>query len=297
MRYKVQHRSSFDYQDTVDLSYHVLHLTPRTLPYQSVIETRIRTTPGTPPIVENPDYFGNCRSFLSLAEPHARFVVDMMSRVDVTPREPVRAAATPPWESVRDALDSPVLAEDIAAAEFVPASPLAPAGADFAAYAAPTFTAGRPILEAALDLTKRIHREFTFDTEATEVTTPLAEILVKRRGVCQDFAHMEVAVLRAMGLAARYVSGYIRTYAPHGRARRVGADASHAWVAVYVPGAYSSGGGWIDLDPTNNMIVGQEHITLAWGRDYGDVSPVRGVILGSGDHSLAVSVDVEPLDP
>ncbi|MDB5409844.1 MAG: transglutaminase domain protein [Rhodospirillales bacterium] len=291
MRYAVQHRSSFDYQDTIDLSYHVLHLTPRSLPWQRVIETRIRTTPGTPPIIDSVDYFGNGRSFLSLAEPHARFVVDMTARVEVTAREPVRAAATPPWESVRDALDRPELPADIEAAEFVAASPLIPGGAEFAAYAAPTFTPGRPILEAALDLTRRIHREFTFDTEATEVTTPLSEILVKRRGVCQDFAHTEVAALRAMGLAARYVSGYIRTYAAHGKARRVGADASHAWASVYCPGS-----GWIDLDPTNNMVVGQEHITLAWGRDYGDVSPVRGVILGSGDHRLAVSVDVEPLD-
>jgi transglutaminase-like putative cysteine protease len=291
VRYAVQHRSCFDYQDTVDLSYHVLHLTPRSLPWQRVVETRIRTTPGTPPIIDSLDYFGNGASFLSLAEPHARFVVDMVSRVEVTARPAVHAAATPPWESVRDALDSPVLGEDIAAAEFAAASPLVPAGADFAAYAAPSFAAGRPILEAALDLTRRIHREFTFDTEATEVTTPLAEILTKRRGVCQDFAHTEVAALRAMGLASRYVSGYIRTYAAHGKARRVGADASHAWASVYVPGS-----GWIDLDPTNNLIVGEEHIILAWGRDYGDVSPVRGVILGSGDHTLAVSVDVEPLD-
>jgi transglutaminase-like putative cysteine protease len=291
VRYAVRHRSSFDYEDAVDLSYHVLHLTPRTLPWQSVAETRIRTTPGTPPIIESVDYFGNGTSYLSLAEPHARFVVDMMSLVEVTARRPVRAAATPPWESVRDALDNPLLADDIEAAEFVAASPLAPAGAEFAAYAAPSFPAGRPILQAVLDLTKRIHREFTFDTEATEVTTPLSEILVKRRGVCQDFAHTQVAALRAMGLAARYVSGYIRTYAAHGKARRVGADASHAWASVFCPGS-----GWIDLDPTNNLIVEQEHITLAWGRDYGDVSPVRGVILGSGDHTLTVSVDVEPLD-
>jgi transglutaminase-like putative cysteine protease len=291
VRYAVRHRSSFDYRHAVDLSYHVLHLTPRNLPWQRVVETRTQTTPGTPPIIESVDYFGNGRSYLALAEPHARFVVDVTSLVEVTARSPVRAAATPPWESVRDALDNPALADDIAAAEFVAASPLAPTGADFAAYAAPSFPAGRPILQAVLDLTKRIHREFTFDTEATEVTTPLSEILVKRRGVCQDFAHSQVASLRAMGLAARYVSGYIRTYAAHGKARRVGADASHAWASVFCPGD-----GWIDLDPTNNLIVGQEHITLAWGRDYGDVSPVRGVILGSGDHTLAVSVDVEPLD-
>jgi transglutaminase-like putative cysteine protease len=291
VRYAVQHRSSFDYEDTVDLSYHVLHLTPRTLPWQRVVETRVRTMPGTPPIIDSFDYFGNGTSYLSLAEPHARFVVDMVSRVEVTARAPVRAVATPPWESVRAALECPVLAEEIEAAEFVPASPLVPAGPEFAAYAARSFAPGRPILEAVLHLTRRINREFTFDTEATEVTTPLSEILVKRRGVCQDFAHTEVAALRSMGLAARYVSGYIRTYAAHGRTRRVGADASHAWASVFCPGS-----GWIDLDPTNNLLVGEDHITLAWGRDYGDVSPVRGVILGSGDHRLTVSVDVEPLD-
>ncbi len=259
MIYAVQHRSSYTYQETVDLSDHLLHLTPRHLPWQRVIETSLRTEPATPSIAHGVDYFGNAISFLSL----------------------------PPWESVRDALDGGGFPADVAAAEFAGDSPLAPAGPEFAAYAAPSFPSGRPLLEAVLDLTRRIHREFTFDPQATELTTPLAEIIETQRGVCQDFAHAEIAALRSLGLAARYISGYIRTYPAPGRPRLAGADASHAWASVYCPAI-----GWIDVDPTNNLVVGEEHIVLAWGRDYGDVSPVRGVILGSGEHSLAVSVDV-----
>jgi transglutaminase-like putative cysteine protease len=289
--YVVQHRSSYAYEETVDLSHHLLHLTPRSLPYQRVIETSLRTNPESPTIVSSVDYFGNAISFLSLTQPHAHLVVDMAARVEVWPRPPLDPAATPPWESVRDALDGGGYPEAVAAAEFVNDSPLVPADAAFASYAAPSFTPGRPLLDAVLDLTQRIHREFTFDPTATELTTPLAEIIEKQRGVCQDFAHAEVAALRAIGLAARYVSGYIRTYPASGRTRRVGADASHAWASVYCPGS-----GWIDVDPTNNLVVGEEHIVLAWGRDYGDVSPVRGVILGSGDHTLSVSVDVTPSD-
>jgi transglutaminase-like putative cysteine protease len=157
-------------------------------------------------------------------------------------------------------------------------------------YAAPSFAPGRPLTEALLDLTSRIHRDFRFDSKATTVRTTPEEVLRSRRGVCQDFAHLEVACLRSLGLAARYVSGYIRTYPPPGRPRLIGADASHAWVSVYCPGT-----GWLDVDPTNNLIPSESHVTLAWGRDYGDVSPVRGVILGGRDHKLEVGVDMEPL--
>ncbi len=296
MIYSVRHRSSYAYQETVDLSYHLLHLTPRDLPFQRVIDASIRASPEAQAVSHGVDYFGNGISFLSLARPHDHLVIDMTARVEVTARPPLVAEKTPPWEAVREALgggggpggEGP---ETVAAAEFANDSPLVSASSEFAAYAAPSFPPDRPLLEAVLDLTQRIHHEFTFDPRATELTTPLSEILERQRGVCQDFAHAEMAALRSIGLAARYVSGYIRTYAPTGRARLVGADASHAWVSVFCPGL-----GWIDVDPTNNMVVGEEHIVLAWGRDYADVSPVRGVVLGSGDHTLSVSVDVASMD-
>ncbi len=289
MIYSVSHRSSYAYQERVDLSYHVLHLTPRALPHQRVTAIEITTIPPAPALTEDVDYFGNPIGFLSLVTPHDRLVVDMTARVEVTRRPPIDRQATPPWETVREALAQPLSPETIAAAEFVGPSPLVPQSDTFAAYAAPSFAPGRPLLDAVLDLTRRIHREFTFDPSATELTTPLTEVLERQRGVCQDFAHAQIAALRSIGLAARYVSGYVRTYGAKGRPRLVGADASHAWVSVFCPGI-----GWVDVDPTNNLLVDDEHIVLAWGRDYGDVSPVRGIILGTGEHTLAVSVDVAP---
>jgi transglutaminase-like putative cysteine protease len=290
--YAVRHQSSYRYHETVDLSHHVLHLTPRELPWQRAARSAIRTLPSAPELAPGIDYFGNAISFFSILTPHDRLVVEMSAEIEVTPRPPVDPALTPPWEAVRAALDGDCfpIGGDRDAAEFVNDSPMVPASPEFAAYAMPSFSPGRPILEAALDLTHRISRDFTFDATATEVTTPLAEVLERQRGVCQDFAHAEVAALRSIGLAARYVSGYIRTYPAAGAPRLVGADASHAWVSVWSPDA-----GWVDLDPTNDLLVGEEHITLAWGRDYSDVSPIRGVILGSGEHALAVSVDVAPI--
>jgi transglutaminase-like putative cysteine protease len=288
--YSVSHRSSYAYEEMVDLSYHVLHLTPRALAHQRVVEIKISTTPAAQGFSEDVDYFGNPIGFMSLVAPHDHLVVEMTARVEVTRREPVDPRATAPWETVRDALDRPICAETVAAAEFVGPSPLVPLSEAFVAYAEPSFPPGRPLLDAVLDLTHRIHREFVFDPSATELTTPLTEVLERQRGVCQDFAHAEIAALRSVGLAARYVSGYVRTFGARGGPRLVGADASHAWVSVFCPGI-----GWVDVDPTNDRIVDDEHIVLAWGRDYGDVSPVRGVILGTGEHSLTVAVDVAPV--
>jgi transglutaminase-like putative cysteine protease len=174
--------------------------------------------------------------------------------------------------------------------QFVFESPRIRPSAEFAKYAAPSFQPGRPFVEALLDLTARIYKEFKFDSKATSVRTPAEEVLKKRRGVCQDFAHLQIACLRSLNLPARYVSGYLRTYPPPGRPRLIGADASHAWVSAYCPGL-----GWMDVDPTNNVVPSYNHIMLAWGRDYGDVSPLRGVIVGGRDHTLKVAVDVEPV--
>jgi transglutaminase-like putative cysteine protease len=287
MIYRVHHRSTYSYQGVVDLSYHALHLTPRALPHQKVFEQRISVTPLPASTSELADYFGNRITFLTLLAPHNQLVVDMAASVEVRFPDPPPAAATPPWENVRDALRQAGDDAFMDAAEYVHESPLVPVDAGIRDYAGASFTSGRPLLQAVLDLTARIKRDFTFDPAATVVTTPLAEVMANRRGVCQDFAHLQIAALRSFGLAARYVSGYIRSYRVSGP-DLAGADASHAWVSVFSPGA-----GWIDVDPTNDLVAKEEHIVLAWGRDYGDVTPIRGVILGGGEHTLDVAVKVE----
>jgi transglutaminase-like putative cysteine protease len=289
MKYRIRHRSAYSYTGAVDLSYHLLRLTPRKLPHQLVLQTSVTPDPAPATASTGIDYFGNELTFLTMAEPHDHFTVEMEATVDVSFPQPPDPAATPDWETVRDALRTPADAALTEACEFIYDSPLATPTVEIAAYAAQSFPAGRTLLEAVLDLTGRIHRDFTFDSGATVVATPLSEVMERRRGVCQDFAHLEIAALRAMGLAARYVSGYIRTYRDADSADLIGSDASHAWVSVFCPDF-----GWIDVDPTNNLVVGDEHIVLAWGRDYGDISPVRGVMLGGGEHYLHVAVDVAP---
>jgi transglutaminase-like putative cysteine protease len=197
----------------------------------------------------------------------------------------------PAWEEVVRTVSSGLSPEVLEAYEFVFESPRIRPSREFAAYALQSFTSRRRLPEALLDLTARIHADFRFDSKATNVRTTPKEVFQKRRGVCQDFAQLQIACLRSIHLPARYVSGYLRTFPPAGQPRLVGADASHAWVSVYCPGA-----GWLDVDPTNNVVPSDGHVTLGWGRDYGDISPVRGMILGGRDHTLQVGVDMEPLD-
>jgi transglutaminase-like putative cysteine protease len=192
------------------------------------------------------------------------------------------------WEQVARSVATNLSRETLTAYEFMFESPRIRRRPEFTAYASQSFNPGRPLTEALLDLTARIHSDFRFDSKATNVRTPVEEFFRKRRGVCQDFAHFQIACLRSLNLPARYVSGYLRTLPPPGRPRLTGADASHAWVSVYCPDA-----GWLDVDPTNNVVPSLSHVTLAWGRDYGDVSPMRGIILGGRDHTLKVAVDVE----
>jgi len=199
------------------------------------------------------------------------------------------AGSTPPWEEARDAVRRHGDEADLAAAPYSFDSPCIRRDDRLASYAAMSFTPGRPLLEASLELTSRIFHEFKYDPTATSVSTPTMEVFEKRRGVCQDFAHLEIGCLRSLGLAARYVSGYLLTDPRPGQPRLVGADASHAWLSVFGPGL-----GWIDLDPTNNVIPAMRHVTLAWGRDYGDVCPIKGVFLGGGSHWMTVAVDVVP---
>jgi transglutaminase-like putative cysteine protease len=218
--------------------------------------------------------------------------VTARSRVAVGPSLIPDAAETPAWESVRGWCRSDRSAPFLEAAEFTFASPLVPGETGFTQYAQESFPRGRPILEAVLELTARIHRDFRFDPTATTVATPLAQVLARRRGVCQDFAHLEIACLRGLGLPARYVSGYLETVPPPGQPRLLGADASHAWIAFFCPGL-----GWIDADPTNNVLPSLQHITLGWGRDYSDVAPIHGVLVGGEEHALTVGVDVLPQGP
>ncbi len=291
MIYDVVHRTTYRYEEPVDISYHVMRLTPRGLPWQRVLRSSVIATPAPVRVHDTTDYFGNVATYMALEEPHAELVVDARCAVEVRFPAPPPAEQTPPWEQVRDALDGGGLPAETSAVEFARESPLVAIDDAVRDFAQPSFAPGRPILSALLDLNRRIKTDFAFDPRATGVATAVREVMQIRRGVCQDFAHVMIACMRATGLAARYVSGYIRTHAPAGQVRRIGADASHAWVGAFVPGT-----GWIDFDPTNDLVVSDEHVVLAWGRDYGDVAPIRGVILGGGTHRLDVSVDLRPVD-
>ncbi len=288
--YDVTHTTTYDYHSPVTVSHHLLHLSPRRLPRQVRLEHHIETEPTLATSSQRTDYFGNDVMFATVEGPHRRLRITSHSRVAVGPASIPDAAETPPWENVRGLCRSDRSSSVLEAIEFTFASPLVPLDPVFGGYALASFSPRRSLVEAALDLTARIHADFTFDATATTVSTPLREVLENRRGVCQDFAHFELACLRALGLPARYVSGYLETIPPAGLPRLTGADASHAWISLFCPGI-----GWIDFDPTNNCLPSMRHITVAWGRDYGDVSPVRGVLLGSGGHTLSVSVDVTPL--
>jgi transglutaminase-like putative cysteine protease len=281
----------YDYHSPVTVSHHLMRLSPRSLSRQRRITHDIELDPEPAVINRRVDYFGNDITFATIERTHRRLRVTSRSRVAVSPAFIPEAGETPGWETVRGLCRVDRSTSVLEATEYTFASPLVPLDLTFADFAAPSFEPDRPILEAVTDLTARIHEEFQFDATATTVSTPLAEVLENRRGVCQDFAHLQIACLRALGLPARYVSGYLETLPPPGQTKLVGSDASHAWVSFFCPGL-----GWVDVDPTNNLFPSMQHITLGWGRDYSDISPVRGVILGSGQHDLRVAVDVVPLD-
>jgi transglutaminase-like putative cysteine protease len=287
MNYRVTHTTTYAYSEPVTLSHGLIHITPRDGPRQTCRQHQLLLTPHPAVTKARTDYFGNHVTFFTLQEAHQKLTVMARSLVEVTPYRAPVPAETPSWDHARAALATDQSAQGLETYQLVFDSPYIATSRELADYAAPSLPPGRPLLEAALDLTQRIHRDFRYDHTATTVATPLHDVLRLRRGVCQDFAHLQIGCLRSHGLAARYVSGYLLTNPPPGQQRLVGADASHAWLAVYCPGA-----GWIDLDPTNNQVPSERHITLAWGRDYDDVSPIKGVILGGGQHSVAVGVDV-----
>lgn len=290
MTYRVRHVTTYKYKQPVSFGNHAVHLAPRSEANHRCLWRELHITPAPATMSERFDFFGNRIAIFSIEEPHDRLEITATSLVEVDKTEPWPDRSMP-WDKIAESLPRDLNPASIEAYQFVFESPRIRPKPEFASYAAPSFTPGRPFTEALLDLTARIHREFRFDHKATTVRTPPEEVLRKRRGVCQDFAQLQIACLRSLQIPARYVSGYLRTYPPPGRPRLIGADASHAWVSAYCPGW-----GWLDVDPTNNLVPSESHVTLAWGRDYGDVSPVRGVILGGRDHTVDVGVDLEPVE-
>jgi transglutaminase-like putative cysteine protease len=290
MIYKIFHRSTYKYRHSVSVGNHVACLKPRTSLHQRLTSNELVIHPTPATRTERVDYFGNLLCFFTVQEPHKELVVEARSEVTAEPNAP-QPQSTLPWEEVAGSLASDRSPAGLDAYQFAFESPRIRMRPEFASYAIESFTPGRPMQEALFDLMARIHNDFRFDSKSTNVRTPPEEAFRKRRGVCQDFAHVQIACLRSINLAARYVSGYLRTYPPPGKPRLVGADASHAWVSAYCPGS-----GWLDVDPTNNVVPSDGHVTLAWGRDYGDVSPLHGLVLGGGAHTLKVAVDMEPIE-
>jgi transglutaminase-like putative cysteine protease len=287
--YKVVHTTRYTYSEPVPLCHNELHLTPRNTRRQTCLAHELTISPTPDAIDESLDYFGNPGSFFIIHERHQVLSVTAASEVRVIASSSVEASSTPPWERVRD--ETGARLDDAAheARQFVYDSPHVEVSRALRDLAAPSFVPGRPWLAAALDLTARIHRDFAYDPTATQVSTPLDAVLRLRRGVCQDFAHLQIGCLRSLGLAARYISGYLLTSGSPGQPRLIGADASHAWLSTFCPGL-----GWIELDPTNDLVPSLKHVTVAWGRDYSDVCPVKGVFVGGGQHGMSVSVDVRP---
>ncbi|WP_166357838.1 transglutaminase family protein [Pseudomonas akapageensis] len=291
--YQILHDTHYRYDSPVSLAQQLAHLWPRPCSWQVCSEQRLQISPEPTSRSDALDVFGNPLTRLAFERPHDELRVCARLLVQVLPRATVDFDSSPAWESARNALtytSRPLPSDVLQACRYRFESPYVRLKQSFVAFSESCFPTGRPLLLGAQALMEKIFNEFTFDAEATQVATPLVEVLERRRGVCQDFAHLMLACLRSRGLAARYVSGYLLTQPPPGQARLIGADASHAWVSVYCPVA-----GWVDFDPTNNIQPALEHITLAWGRDFSDVSPLRGVILGGGNHDPEVSVTVMPL--
>jgi transglutaminase-like putative cysteine protease len=286
MLYQATHVTSYKYDQPVAQCLNEVRLTPRTSARQRVLESRIDVEPKPAVFERRTDYFGNEVATFSVFQTHDRLVTSASSIVEVEPRTSVDLPGIT-WEDARLHVASHAEEDALQAFEFVFESPFVPSTPESAAYARPSFAPGRPLAEAVQDLSHRIHREFSYKPKSTSIETPLADVLRSRRGVCQDFAHVLIGALRSQHLAARYVSGYLRS-----GEKVTGAEASHAWVSAFIPGY-----GWLDLDPTNDVVPSDGHITLAWGRDYGDVPPVKGIALGGGGQKVEVEVSVKALQP
>ena len=289
--YRIQHSTTYTYDADVTSSYGQYHLRPRDLEWQRCLRHEIQIDPAPADLFVHDDLYGNARSTFHVTEPHQRLVVTAVSHVEVEQRQLPEDRLALPWEQARphERLDQP---DAWLAADFTFPSPYVEVPPGIEEYTRASFTPGRPIGAAAVELMERVHDDFTYRSGSTSVSTPVSTLLEKRMGVCQDFAHVMASGLRSLGLAGRYVSGYLATRPPPGKPRLGGADASHAWVGCWVPGA-----GWLYLDPTNRKVIDESHATVAYGRDYGDVFPVKGVIFTESKSStMKVSVDMAPLD-
>ena len=294
MKLRVTHETRYDYTPAVKTAQHMAYLRPLSAREQRLLDHTLQIDPLPAQLNQTQDVFGNTRCFFSLQTPHEVLTVVAHSLVETVNSSPPSSSIS--WEQTRELFRYRAGMRFEAATEFVFASPFVPRHSEFAAYARPSFAPGTGVLAATQNLMQRIHSDFTYESQSTQINTPAREALAQRKGVCQDFAHIMIACLRSMGIAARYVSGYLLTLAPPGSVKLQGSDASHAWVSVYVPDL-PAGARWCDLDPTNNRSgwhsPGEDYVTLALGRDFSDVSPIRGVIQGGANHSLQVGVTVE----
>lgn len=285
--YRISHRTAYVYGAPVIQSNHLLHLSPRAIANQRILSHELIIDPALTSRHDRTDYFGNPTTLISLEEEHTELSVHSLSEIEV------RQAAQPPFEATTPWQDFPsgcqVLPTEVV--QFTCPSRYAKASTLLYEFARPSFPDSMPMLEGARQLMQRIFEEFRFDNTTTDVSTPVEQVLQQKSGVCQDFAHLQIAALRSVGLPARYISGYIMTHPPEGEQKLEGSDASHAWLSVWAPET-----GWVDFDPTNNLVNSPEHIAIAYGRDYEDVSPISGVLLGGGEHTVSVAVDVRPLD-
>lgn len=310
MKYRITHTTVYNYSQAVGLCQNEARLQPRNFWRQQCHNSRFEIMPTPVDFRERIDYFGNRVAYFAIQQPHIQLIVTAISDVTVFPKQNAQDLfRQQPWEQVRDLLQEPPVQgqvqiqgqnqsqnqdqaiEILDARQYVLDSLMVVANKELADYAQASFLPNRPLVDVVRDLMQRIFTDFVYDPTFTTIATPLSEVLAHRRGVCQDFAHLAIGCLRAYGIAARYISGYVETLPEPGKPRLIGADASHAWFAVYIPSA-----GWLEFDPTNNKMPHDQHITLAWGRDYADVTPLKGIAFGGGQHTLSVSVDVLRLE-
>lgn len=290
MHYKVTHRTVYEYEEPINLCHNLAMLQPRSTDSQICKRSNVNISPQPDVMSAYEDFFGNKLLYFAIQQEHRVLDVTVTSYIENT-RVPGHTlepdANNLSWEEVQQLLSvsDPQMA---AVRQFIPATPMTAFNDEVRQYALQSFTPNRSISEASLHLMRRIYQDFKYSPGFSTIATPVAEIMRNKKGVCQDFAHLAIACIRSLGLAVRYVSGYIETTPANPEAQLVGADASHAWFAVFVPEF-----GWLDFDPTNNQMPSTQHITIGWGRDYADVTPLKGVILSSGSHKLSVAVEVK----
>ncbi|MCB1616749.1 MAG: transglutaminase family protein [Pseudomonadales bacterium] len=289
MLYRIKHITEYDYSDNVSHCYNLAHMVPRNSLRQRCINSQLLVNPATSFTSKHQDYFGNQAYHFEIQRPHKKLTITATSKVETGPQHSdLELDIGVTCDEARKLLFESRQPEVLFAREFLLDSPMITENAELREYAAPSFSGDRPLLSAVAELTDRIYKEFTYSPQSTDIATPLSKVLETKKGVCQDFAHLQIACLRALGFPAKYVSGYIETLPPPGEEKMVGADASHAWISVFSPSE-----GWFEFDPTNGSVVGEQHIITAWGRDYFDVTPLRGVIFGGGGNPvMKVSVDV-----